>query len=678
MTTARRFSDTQLAALLANVEDGVLAVDTQGSVVLANPAFGELTGFDIGSMVGEQAHELISDLRRAGLDVVEIEATEVAGDHSQTGIVRRFFVVRAERQPGWIEVELGRRVRDEQRLADLTSTFVRSSPDGFDETVVEALEDLADIAGAARASLWTLTGPNLLRRTHAWPSPETAPGHVELHLDEDPVFGPLADLQEVWVGVRSPAAGSKSEHEPEMSKRAVLACPLVAAGVLNGAILIRSLHSSLELSSRQLTMIRAVVAVLAEATAGRSAERHLVDRARLDPLTSATNRWALVADVVGALAEGASADGSTRIAMILIDVDRFAVVNSTYGAAQADSVLTEVARCIRRAVPPASTVARIGGDEFVTLLPGANLASALSVAEQVRQSLKAPAADSGISVPVTVSIGVDAEPATDIDIQELIARADAAMYEAKMLGRDQVVAFDDRLAREIELRRESSRETRTAIESSTLKLSWFREIDLDSGQALGHVPVVRLPNGAEIRRDQLRHAAFLLEMLDDWILDETCKEVARLELTRARLPLGINHVHDPEVSARVAAAIADAGIGPHQLVVGMTEHAIMGDLSRARTTMNELRELGVGVDVTGFGAGPTSVAHLGSLPIDAVWIDGSVLDQPTTRGKETLFAAIAHAAAAAGVPVGIDSPSAVSSDRLLEFGITRGLARWDE
>jgi diguanylate cyclase (GGDEF)-like protein len=207
------------------------------------------------------------------------------------------------------------------------------------------------------------------------------------------------------------------------------------AGMAGSTLMDASWIQSLYISMYSFTVLLLSISVILMATDRVHTEfEYLASR---DPLTGALNRRALLDACTGAFASG-----RRRVALLMVDLDHFKQVNDRFGHLMGDAVLREAVGRMQRALGAACWIGRYGGEEFVVLLPDANKAEAIAIAERLKQAIDEPfAADSPMAVvgSIAVSIGVaDGEQGTRVD--DVLAKADAALYRAKAMGRDQVMA----------------------------------------------------------------------------------------------------------------------------------------------------------------------------------------------------------------------------------------------
>ncbi len=319
------------------------------------------------------------------------------------------------------------------------------------------------------------------------------------------------------------------------------------------------------------------------------------------------------------------------LGLLFCDVDDFKAVNDTLGHAAGDQMLIRVAERLRGALREGDTLARFGGDEFAVLLEDGSEPTA--VAARIIDAIRAPfvinetVLNVGISVGVTDLDGTTAIPTLD----ELLAHADVAMYSAKRSGKGQLALYESSMvlpaATDLRLREP----LRTALRTGKIVAVYQPIIDLRDGHMAAVETLARwMHDGLQVSPVEfvpLAGRAGLLAELTDHMLDQACAQLARW--TRMfgdrGLKVGVNIppqlIVDLDFPNRVAALVAKHAVRPEQLVLEITEDALLGDLPTARTVTARLRRVGMSLSLDDFGTGYSSLLHLQQIPLDALKID---------------------------------------------------------
>ena len=408
-------------------------------------------------------------------------------------------------------------------------------------------------------------------------------------------------------------------------------------------------------------------------------EEQLRHQALHDPLTSLPNR-ALLSDRLGGAIGRAQRDG-TEVGVLLLDVDGFKVVNDALGHAAGDELLMSMAARLAHLVRPGDTVARLGGDEFVVLceaLAGRHEASA--VAARIVTGLAVPLRQpDGGDLNITVSVGVAiGDGATSADA--LLRDADAAMYHAKERGRNRFEMFEAGLGGRAFARLTLEETLRRAIENSEFRLFYQPVVELQSGVCVGMEALLRWahPVRGLLLPDEFLSVAEetgLIVPIGDWVLREACQQRRRWQQSHPHatpLPISVNvsaqQMKRPRFAHEAAAAIADAGITPHEIVLELTERTLM-DASVIPTAVL-LHDLGVRLAVDDFGIGYSSLSYLKTLPIDQLKIDQSFVAELGRNPIDTaIVSAVVSMTRALGIVAlaeGVETPN--QRDELLTLG----------
>jgi diguanylate cyclase (GGDEF)-like protein/PAS domain S-box-containing protein len=377
-------------------------------------------------------------------------------------------------------------------------------------------------------------------------------------------------------------------------------------------------------------------------------EQLITFRAMHDELTGLVNR-AVLADRLKHGIAVRRRTGHPDLAVLFCDLDHFKDVNDSYGHDAGDVLLTMAAERIVSAVRPSDTVARFGGDEFVVVSEGVRGSDeAYVVAQRVQEALTAPFVVEGHSIVVTGSIGI-AVMDQDSSSQQLLADADAAMYQAKRLGgAGRTCLFDDSLRRRATTRLQLLSDIRRGIDAAEFVCHYQPVVNLFTGTVVGVEALLRWQHP---ERGLLSPAAFLdvaedsalILSLGDRALREACRDIAALGSGDRRLHVAVNvsarQFTDPKLAERIAATLSQSGLDPCQLVLEVTETTVMDDATTAFEVMAELRRHGVRLSIDDFGTGYSSLLYLRQFPIDELKIDRSFVGGLGTSSDDSAIVA---------------------------------------
>ncbi len=397
--------------------------------------------------------------------------------------------------------------------------------------------------------------------------------------------------------------------------------------------------------SREVDVRRRAEENLARALeAERELEKQMRHQAFHDPLTNLANRARFTDRLDHALQRAARTNNG--LAIIFMDIDDFKSVNDSLGHPVGDKLLIDVARRLEGNLRPGDTAARFGGDEFAVLLEDVGVAGEASiVAERITESLRTPLVLNEKEVFVRASMGI-ASGAGDDSADELLRRADVAMYVAKSDGKGRFAVYDAAMERSIVGRLELASELQRAVERDEFVLHYQPSIILDSGRIAGVEALLRWRHPA---RGLMPPADFvpvaeetgLILPIGRWVVREACMQARRWQQSFASDPpltmavnISARQVHQPGLLDVVSEALRDSGIDPGTLVLEITESLMMQDADLAITRLNELKQLGVRLAIDDFGTGYSSLSYLRRFPVDILKIDKSFVDGVSHKGKE--------------------------------------------
>ncbi|MVT80364.1 putative bifunctional diguanylate cyclase/phosphodiesterase [Pantoea agglomerans] len=347
-----------------------------------------------------------------------------------------------------------------------------------------------------------------------------------------------------------------------------------------------------------------------------------------DVLTGLPNR-ALVEDrLTQALALATRHD--QRVALLLIDLDRFKTINDTHGHHAGDELIIAVAQRLSRIVRASDTVGRIGGDEFIVVMPDVdNIGQVQSLAQRIIDELSEPFTLFGSDVWSGASIGLALAPKDGVDRLELMRKADIALYEAKSGGRGTYRQFERAMDESVRTRQTIAADLRTALHTHQGLEVWYQPLmDISGQQMVGieallrwHHPTRGLIAPAEFIA--IAEETGLIIPLGEWVLAEAC-------ITQQRFPELLVAVNVSPVQfrstgfvERVMAIVSQNGGDPKRLELEITEGVLIEDEREARAIIVELRDAGFRIALDDFGTGYSSLNYLSNFPVDKIKIDRS-------------------------------------------------------
>jgi diguanylate cyclase (GGDEF)-like protein/PAS domain S-box-containing protein len=369
-------------------------------------------------------------------------------------------------------------------------------------------------------------------------------------------------------------------------------------------------------------------------------ERELTEQAFTDTLTGLPNRT-LLQDRIGQSLLFAGRHGHS-VALLLIDLDRFKDVNDTLGHHYGDLLLQQIARRFELEMRGSDTVSRLGGDEFAVLLPQiVSVEDAVAAAVRLRTAIEAEFLVEGLTMDVDASIGLAVYPDHAGDPDELLQRAEVAMYAAKTAHLDYAI-YDEELNRHSPRRLGLLGQVRRAITNREFVVYYQPKADARSGRVTGLEALVRWkhPEYGLIAPDEfipLAETTGLIRPLTSYVLDSALRECQQWLADGRDLSVAVNVsarcLLDLKFPAEVARMLADRDVAAGRLVLEITESAIMADPDRALEVLNHLHASGVRLSIDDFGTGYSSMAYLKNLPVDELKVDRSFVTHMREQHK---------------------------------------------
>lgn len=411
---------------------------------------------------------------------------------------------------------------------------------------------------------------------------------------------------------------------------------------------------------------RVMVGFIRDITDRKKAELEINDLAFYDPLTKLPNRRLLRERLETTLA--AEPRLKTFSAILFIDLDNFKVLNDTRGHDVGDMLLIEVSARLKSCVRAEDTVARLGGDEFVVILEQlsddveqATLQAAL-VGEKIRKELGRPYLIKDFDHYSTPSIGINMFHGEEMTVDELLKRADTAMYQAKQAGRNAVRFFDPAMQSAMEARAKLEDDLRFALESDQFKLLLQMQVN-ESNQIIGAEALIRWehPEQGLIYPSQFvpfAEESLLILPIGQWVLETACAQLLEWQSNPLTLDLNIainvsaRQFRQADFVEQVRSTLAKFDISPSKLKLELTESLVFDNIADSIKKMRELRAIGIQFAMDDFGTGYASLIYLKSLPLSQIKIDRSfVRDIAIDRDDEIIVQTIISMAHNLGLEV---------------------------
>jgi diguanylate cyclase (GGDEF)-like protein len=366
----------------------------------------------------------------------------------------------------------------------------------------------------------------------------------------------------------------------------------------------------------------------------------LQHQATHDALTGLPNRLLFI-DRLGREIAHAERDGHV-FAVLVVDLDRFKVINDTLGHGPGDQLLIEIARRLSVAIRSADTVARTGGDEFLLLLTDIREApDAAVIAAKIMSELDKAVSIGGTEVHTSASIGISMYPTDGSDSDTLVAHADEAMYFAKQAGRNSFQFFSAGMSVFSRERLDLESELRRALPMKQFEVHYQPKVDVATGRMNSVEALLRWRHPTRGLVGPLEFIAIaeetgLMLSIGEWVLREACRQARQWQregLPFLRIAVNISPIHfrQSKFLEIVRSALLDNDLEPQYLEIELTETTVMDHAENSVHILEELSRMGVIVSIDDFGTGYSSMSYLRRFPIDKLKIDRSFIHDMTTN-----------------------------------------------
>ncbi len=382
----------------------------------------------------------------------------------------------------------------------------------------------------------------------------------------------------------------------------------------------------------------------------KKAEATITFQAYHDQLTSLPNRT-LFHDRLGQAMVQAKRHGQ-NMAVMFLDLDRFKVVNDTLGHQIGDALLQAVAQRLKACLREGDTLSRIGGDEFMLLLPQIRARdSVIFIAEKILAALKAPFNIEGNEIFIGVSIGIALYPEDGESRETLVKHADIAMYHAKDHGRNNFKFFTNELNRALSGRLSVESDMRHALQEGQFQVYYQPQVDIESQRIRGMEALIRWnhPRRGLVLPDDfipIAEDCGLINPLSDWVLNSVCRQsnlwsAAGLPSTTLAVNISARQIEHPRFVDRFMETLLGGCARGEGIEVEITESALMRDVDGAISKLRKLADQGVDISIDDFGTGYSSLSYLKKLPVHTLKIDRSFIqDLSVHKNGATIVAGI--------------------------------------
>jgi len=403
--------------------------------------------------------------------------------------------------------------------------------------------------------------------------------------------------------------------------------PLVRSETQGALVVLDRLGDSTRFTHDDLALLQTLAGHLAVALHSVQLFERLRYEATHDVLTGLPNR-SLLAERTQTLLSRPEEEG--RVAVLLLDLDRFKEINDALGHDIGDQLLRVIADRLRELVPAGATVGRLGGDEFAVVLPPSSAAAqdALALAGGIAEALRAPVDLHDVTASTEGSIGV-AVASAGHSHTDLLRHADTAMYAAKDSGVP-VVIYTEELDRGRAERLSLLADLRLALDRDEIEVHYQPKVDLASNVVSSVEALIRWthPTLGPVEPEgmiPIAESTGLIDLLTRVVLAKALRQCRQWHDAGHDIAVAVNlsarNVNDPTLPDQVAAALAVAGVPAHRLILEITESSVMGDPERTVPTLERLAAIGVALSLDDFGTGHSSLSYLHRLPVSELKID---------------------------------------------------------
>lgn len=376
-----------------------------------------------------------------------------------------------------------------------------------------------------------------------------------------------------------------------------------------------------------------VVLVVRDITERKKNERKIYQLAYHDTLTELPNRRYFM-DYINKEVQRAK-QNQLELGVMFIDVDKFKYINDSYGHEIGDLILIEVAKRVKNCLRQTDLVARIGGDEFTVLLTDISSKKEIQVvAQRIKESFQYPIVLEDINLTLTCSIGISHFPLHGSKVNELLKRADIALYAVKEQGRNDFLFFDPVMEQRSLERVLLENELRKAIEQEQFYLEYQPKNDLSTGKLIGVEALVRWnhPELGKISPNKfipIAEETGLIIPLGEWVLRQGCIQNKQWQIQgyspiKISINLSTQQFNQPKLKDKLKEILNESELEAKWLELEVTE-SVFADLENAVVILQEIRDLGVHVSIDDFGTGYSSFSYLKRLPVDTLKIDASFI-----------------------------------------------------
>ncbi|MFB5086996.1 EAL domain-containing protein [Psychrobacillus sp. PGGUH221] len=364
-----------------------------------------------------------------------------------------------------------------------------------------------------------------------------------------------------------------------------------------------------------------------------------------DPLTGLRNRRSFIQETEAILQN----HQEDQVALLLIDLDRFKVVNDTLGHHVGDDILVKTAERLKEMVSTDALISRIGGNEFTIVLPNTSKKMCAALADKILEAFQQPLIMKDYEINITPSIGISIFPEHGVTSEELMKNADAAMYLSKENGKNAFSFYNTELNRAMVRKMQIETELKKAIQNEQLSLFYQPKVDLHTERIIGMEALLRwehpdLGSISPVEFIPVAEETGQIVSIGEWVLLQACQQNKKwqeqgLPSLCVSVNVSVLHFQHGQFLETVQKAIKESQLDPKFLELEITE-SIMQNFKESNEILEGLRQLGIKTSVDDFGTGYSSLTVLQKLPIDTIKIDKSFVDELEKEGHNFMVKTI--------------------------------------
>lgn len=701
---------SSLSAVLNNMAEGLLVIDSEGRVVRHNPALARLFRLEGATINGR----LVSDL--LGPETANLVCPRTmdapAPDRVLETLAQRadgsFFPVEVSSAPVALKDQTGtvsilRDVTERKRHEEA----LRQAHDDLEQKVEERTRELsrANIQLKIEVAERKVVAEALRKAESKYRSifenavegiyQVSADGH---YISANPALARIlgyADVDSLLTELRD---GAGTRYVDPGKWRELLALILDKGEVKGFEAQLRRRSGRVIWISENARLVRDsrgnplhVEGSVEDITLRKEYEAQLLHQAFHDPLTLLPNR-ALFLDHLKMAMERRKRQDRFRFAVLYLDLDRFKVINDSLGHAAGDELLRSVAQTLTRCARSMDTVARFGGDEFAVLLEDITAPrDAIRIARRILEDMGRPFDLRGHEVFTSASIGIVLHTESYEQPDALLRDADTAMYRAKEQGKSRFKVFNHRMHVAALRLMELETDLRHAVDARDLRLVYQPIVRLRDRRVVGFEALLRWthPTHGPVNPTEfitLAEDAGLIYPIDYGVLHQVCRDLsswmngrgpgASARSLNVHVNVSGKHFRNPFLVGEVEAALLDSGLPPACLTLEITESAFVDNLSTAADVLGKLKNLGVRLCIDDFGTGYSSLGYLQRYPIDVIKVDKSfvaaVNSDGDTRAIATSIISLGNSLGLSVVAEGVETPEQLEFLRRTGCGLAQG------